>query len=293
MGKISLIVMAAGMASRYGGNKQIDGVGPNGEALMEFSVTDAIRAGFERVIFIIKPQIREAMEKICARFTDRIEVCYAYQEFDSVPAKVPADRVKPFGTVHAVLCARDMVDGPFAVVNADDYYGVEPYAQMMGFLRAAAPEGEAAMVGYRLKNTVSRFGTVTRGICRVERGRLTGVDEVAKIQLLEDGRVVDLKDPEHPAELDRNALVSMNFWGFAASALEAMYRGFRRFLAGLGEDDLKAEYLLPVFVDEQIRSGEMDVRVLPTAAQWFGMTYREDRPRVSEALKKLCDEGVY
>lgn len=296
MNRVALVVMAAGMASRYGGNKQVEGMGPHGEILMEYSIHDAIRAGFTKAVFVIRPEMEPRMREICAsRLEGKIEIRYAFQDFSSIPGEyaVPPERVKPFGTVHAALCARGQIEEPFAVINADDYYGVESFAQMYGFLSGLSGARGAAMLGYRLKNTVSRHGAVTRGLCRVEGGKLAGVREVKKIRLLGDGRIVNEADPALPEILDPEAPVSMNFWGFSNEIFGPMDAAFRRFLAGVAPGDLTAEYLLPVFVDEQIRAGALDVSVLRTDAIWFGVTYKEDRPAVVEALRKLHAAGVY
>ncbi|MEE1199860.1 MAG: sugar phosphate nucleotidyltransferase [Christensenellales bacterium] len=296
MKKAALVVMAAGMGSRYGGNKQIDGMGPNGEILMEYSIQDAIRAGFTKVVFIIKPDMLDRMKEICGdRFARQIEVRYAFQDFSSIPGfyRIPEDRVKPFGTVHAVLCARDCVEEPFAVLNADDYYGVEPFAKMKAFLDSLTGADRAAMMGYRMKRTVSRNGTVTRGICQVKDGLLTGVREAKKIQLMPDDRILELTDPLNPETLDPEAPVSMNFWGFHQEIFAKMSQRFEQFLKALKPEEIKAEYLLPVFVDDLLKDGEVKVSVLDTDAVWFGVTYQEDRPAVAEALKKLHEEGVY
>lgn len=292
----ALIVMAAGMASRYGGNKQIAGMGPNGEILLEYSVCDAIRAGFTKVVFIIRPEMLDDMKRICGdRLSRKIRVEYAFQDYSSLPGwyAVPEGRVKPYGTVHAVLCARDHVDGPFAVINADDYYGVDSFAAMRGFLAADGEATRAAMVGYRLKNTVSAHGAVTRGVCRVEGGRLTGVNEVSSIRLFPDGRIADTSAGESGRELDPEALVSMNFWGFRPGMFDVMDRYFQAFLRQAHADEMKAECLLPVMVGALLERGELSVDVLNTDAVWFGVTYQEDRPRVQQALKALHDAGVY
>ena len=294
MKKAALVIMAAGMGSRYGGNKQVDGMGPGGEILMEYSIRDAVRAGFTKVVFIIKPEMKDLMRRLCGhKFEDQIEVCYAFQDFSSVPGKVPEERVKPFGTVHAVLCARDFVSEPFAVINADDYYGVESFGEMFAFLQQLGDRHEAAMMGYRLKNTVSRNGTVTRGICQVENGRLSRVREVGKVRLMEDGSIVNVTDEANPEPLDPDSPVSMNFWGFGPGVFELLEKEFTRFVKAIPEGDLRAEYLLPVFVDEMLGRREMQVHVLPTKAAWFGVTYKEDRAKVAEALKKLHDQGIY
>jgi len=293
MKKAALVIMAAGMGSRYGGNKQVDGMGPNGEILMEYSIMDAISAGFTKVIFIIKPEMLELMREICGKkYEGKIDVRYAFQDFSSVPTKVPEGRVKPFGTVHAALCARPHVDEPFAVINADDYYGADAFERMYGFL--TSPHAEdcncVAMMGYRLKNTVSKNGGVTRGVCTAEGAWLTHVREVKNVRLLPDGRIVNEVTGE---ELDPESPVSMNFWGFGVKVLEILDREFRRFLSEIEEGDLKAEYLLPVFVDEQLKTGGLKVHVLPTKAVWFGVTYKEDRPAVAKALKELHERGLY
>lgn len=293
MKKASLVVMAAGMASRYGGNKQIEGMGPHGEILMEYSIFDAIRAGFTKVVFVIKPEMLGRMKEICGdRLSRRIEVAYAFQDFSSIPSfyPIPEGRVKPFGTVHAVLCALDHVQEPFAVINADDYYGVESFSQMYDFLTRRCAPGQAAMMGYQLRNTVSSHGTVTRGVCRVSDDRLTGVREIKKIALRPDGVIVD---EDHGEVLSPDASVSMNFWGFSHEIAAPMRAAFENFLRRVSTDDLTAEYLLPVFVDQMIQSNRLSISVLPTPAIWFGVTYKEDRPHVVSALAELHARGVY
>lgn len=294
MSKVALVVMAAGMASRYGGEKQVEGMGPHGEILLEYSIHDAMRAGFDKVVFIIKPGMAEKMREICGnRLEKSIEVRYAEQDFSSIPAfyPVPKERVKPFGTVHAVLCAQEYLSEPFAVINADDYYGVESFQQMFDFLNSNAADGSAAMMGYRLKNTVSKNGSVTRGLCAIQNGMLTGVREVKKIRQSEDGGIFEEADAEK--RLDPESPVSMNFWGFAPSIFRDMRAYFENFLKHIPEGNLTAECLLPEMVDSLIHSGALRVRVLETEAVWFGVTYRADRENVVRALKKLHDEGVY
>lgn len=292
----TLVVMAAGMASRYGGNKQITGMGPNNEILLEYSVCDAIRAGFDKVVFIIRPDMLDDMKRICGdKLAKKIRVEYAFQDYSSLPDwyAVPEGRVKPYGTVHAVLCARECVKEPFAVINADDYYGVDSFQKMHDFLAANADPAKAAMVGYRLKNTVSIHGAVTRGVCRVENGRMVDVDEVSKIRLYPDGRIADTSDGEPGRDLDPDALVSMNFWGFQPGVFDAMQRYFEDFLKAADPADIKAECLLPVMVDALLKAGEMTVDMLETEAVWFGVTYKEDRPLVQQALLELHAKGVY
>ena len=292
----TLVVMAAGMASRYGGNKQITGMGPNNEILLEYSVCDAMRAGFNKVVFIIRPDMLDAMKRICGdKLAQKIQVEYAFQDYSSLPAwyQVPEGRTKPFGTVHAVLCARDCVKEPFAVINADDYYGVDSFQKMHDFLVAEADPSKAAMVGYRLKNTVSIHGAVTRGVCKVENGRMVDVDEVAKIRLYEDGRIADTSAGEPGRDLDPEALVSMNFWGFQPAIFDAMQAYFEDFLKAADPADIKAECLLPVMVDALLKSGKITVDMLETDSVWFGVTYQEDRPLVQQALLELHKKGVY
>ena len=292
----TLVVMAAGMASRYGGNKQITGMGPNNEILLEYSVCDAMRAGFDKVVFIIRPDMLDDMKRICGdKLAQKIKVEYAFQDYSSLPTwyAVPEGRTKPFGTVHAVLCARDCVKEPFAVINADDYYGVDSFQKMHDFLVANAEPSKAAMVGYRLKNTVSIHGAVTRGVCKVVDGRMVDVDEVAKIRLYEDGRIADTSAGEPGRDLDPDSLVSMNFWGFQPAIFDQMQAYFEEFLKAADPADIKAECLLPVMVDCLLKRGSITVDMLETEAVWFGVTYQEDRPLVQQALRELHAKGVY
>ena len=297
--KAALVIMAAGLGSRYGGNKQVDGVGPNGEILMEYSIYDAIRAGFTKIVFVIKPGMEEMMRRICGDYVARrtaadgsvVEVCYAVQDFTGLPAfyHLPAQREKPFGTGHAVLCARPYVNEPFCVINADDYYGVDAYRKIYQALQRLPEQGSAAMVGYLLKNTVSERGTVSRGVCRVEDGRLLGIKETLKIRLEPDGTIADEAEGVLPAD----AVVSMNFWGFAPSffrELEMFFYDFLRYEAG---DNIKAECMLPSLVGKLIGEEKLKVSVLQSADRWFGMTYHEDRQAVAEELKRLHACGVY
>lgn len=291
----TLVIMAAGMGSRYGGSKQVEGFGPTGEWLCEYSAFDAMEAGFDKIVFIIKPEMLDMVRAKVEGHMDRhLKVEYAFQDFSSLPSfyHVPSERVKPFGTVHAVLCAAANVDGPFAVLNADDYYGKEAFTRMAARLDEMQAEGDAVMVAYRLKNTVSEHGTVTRGVCERENGQLTSVVETKKIGLLPDGTIADLEqDP--PKLLDPEALVSMNFWGFTPWMMKEMQSAFEDFLRKLPETEIKGEMLLPVLVDDFMKQGKLKVRVTGTPSQWFGVTYKEDRPIVMEKLKILHAEGAY
>ena len=292
----TLLIMAAGMGSRYGGNKQVDGLGPNGEILMEYSIYDAICAGFDKVVFVIKPGMKETLASICGdRIAKKVKVDYAFQDFSSVPSfyHIPEERTKPFGTVHAVLVARDYIDQPFAVINADDYYGVSAFSTIYEKLQTLAPEGEATMVGYQLQNTVSKNGTVSRGVCHAVNGNLDKVVETLKIKLCENGEIRDIGAGEPGELLDPLAPVSMNFWGFTPWIFGKLEEYFATFLKGLAPDAIKAECLLPVFVDKLMHEGELTVPMLTTDAVWFGVTYKEDKPFVQAELRKLHESGVY
>ena len=292
----TLLIMAAGMGSRYGGNKQVDGLGPNGEILMEYSIYDAIRAGFDKVVFVIKPGMKETLASICGdRIAKKVKVDYVFQDFSSVPSfyHIPEERTKPFGTVHAVLVARDYIDQPFAVINADDYYGVSAFSTIYEKLQTLAPEGEATMVGYQLQNTVSKNGTVSRGVCHAVNGNLDKVVETLKIKLCENGEIRDIGAGEPGELLDPLAPVSMNFWGFTPWIFGKLEEYFATFLKGLAPDAIKAECLLPVFVDKLMHEGELTVPMLTTDAVWFGVTYKEDKPFVQAELRKLHESGVY
>ena len=298
--RVSLVIMAAGLGSRYGGSKQVDGIGPHNEILMEYSIYDAIRAGFSKVVFIIKPEMEALMHRLCGDYLAKrtaadgspVEVAYAFQDFSSVPDfyQIPPERTKPFGTVHALLCAADVVHEPFCVINADDYYGVDAYRTIYQELTRLPAEGKATMVGYQLKNTASLHGTVSRGICQVQDGKLRSIREALKVQLYPDGTLRDLAED---AALAPETVVSMNFWGFAPSIFPALKAYFEDFLRNEAGDNIKAECLLPVMVGEQLKAGALEVSVLRSADKWFGMTYHEDRLVVAEELKKLHAAGVY
>ena len=297
--KVSLVIMAAGMGSRYGGSKQVDGIGPHKEILMEYSIHDALRAGFNKIVFIIKPEMEEMMENLCgyirsltAKDGSPVEVAYAFQDFSSVPDfyTIPAERTKPFGTVHALLCAAGVVDGPCCVINADDYYGIGAYQTMYDHLMQMPAEGHAAMVGYLLKNTASLHGTVSRGVCAMENGKLCGVKETLKIQLYPDGSLRDLAED---VELSPENVVSMNFWGFAPGMFPVLQTYLEDFLRSEAGTEWKSECLLPVMVDDLVGAGALRVTVLASADQWFGMTDQEDRPRGSEALRQRHEAGAY
>ena len=288
--KTTLLVLAAGLGSRFGGDKQISHVGPQGEILMEYSIHDAIEAGFNKVVFVLKDEMVDTVKNtVGEKFKDRVELEYATQDYSSLPDfyVLPPERVKPFGTVHAVLCAKEYLTEPFATVNADDYYGKECFVLMHDFLTRLKGASDAAMVTYILKNTVSDNGAVTRGICSVKDGKLVKVDETGGI-VPKDGVVVG-----ENGEIDPESEVSMNFWGFHQDVLGRMQRYFEDFLKGLKPDEIKAECLLPVMVNDLLASGEMTVLATPSHDKWFGITYKADKEDVENKLKALHESGVY
>ena len=294
----TLVVMAAGLGSRYGGVKQIERLGPDGEILMEYAIYDALAAGFNKIVLIVKPEILEDVKEL---FGDRIEkstgikIDYAIQTADRFTEGRPEfrARTKPFGTVHAVICAKDVITTPFAVMNADDYYGRSAFETMSAELEKLSGAREATMVAYRLRNTVSPFGTVTRGVCMISGGRLQKVKETYKIKLMPDGSIRDTSASEDGPLLEPDTFVSMNLWGYHQDILPVMERYFSDFLAALPEGEMKAECLLPTMMDELTAAGKISISVLNTNDRWFGLTYKEDKPGAVETLTKLHESGVY
>lgn len=292
----TLVIMAAGLASRYGGAKQIEKVGPAGEILMEYTIYDAQKAGFDRFVIILPPTMLDDFREVCGkRLESRVHVEYAFQSYDSLPAwyTVPEGRSKPYGTVPAVLSGKDKIAGRFAVVNADDYYGPGAYTLMYDALRQLPETGRACMVAYKLKNTVSDFGTVTRGVCAVADGEMTAVEETFKIAKDGQGGIRSFYTSEEGEPLDGESPVSMNFWGFTPWALEEMDKYFEAFLRSGEGKELKSECLLPTMVGDMIQSGLLRVDARTTDEVWFGMTYKEDRESTAEHLHTLTDEGKY
>ena len=294
----TLLIMAAGLGSRYGGNKQIDRIGPNGEILMEYSIYDAVEAGFDKVVFVIRKSMADLFrEMIGDKIAKKVHVEYAFQEYDSLPGNFvpPADRTKPYGTVHAVFCARDLIHEPFAVINADDYYGKDAFAAMADSLhRMQGQTNRASMVAYYLKNTVSKNGHVTRGVCSTdENNHLVKVTETYSILPFPDGTIRDIYNNPDGVILDPDALVSMNMWGFTPSFFDEAEQYLRDFLADDTANPLKKECLLPALVDHLMHTKDLKVEVLSTHAVWFGVTYKEDKPYVAGELKKLHDAGAY
>ena len=294
----TLLIMAAGLGSRYGGNKQVDRIGPNGEILMEYSIYDALEAGFDKIVFVIRRSMDQMFREIIGdKIAKKVEVHYAYQEYDTLPGDFvpPAERTKPYGTVHAVMCAKDLIHEPFAVINADDYYGKDAFSAMADSLKRLRTEpNKASMVAYYLKNTVSKNGHVTRGVCTAdESGHLVKVTETFSIVVFPDGSIRDIHDDPDGVILDPDALVSMNFWGFAPSFFDAGTQYLADFLKNPDGDPLKKECLLPALVDSLMHTSGLQVEVLSTHAVWFGVTYKEDKDYVAGELKKLHAAGSY
>ena len=296
MKKPILVVMAAGMGSRYGGLKQIDPVGKNGEIIMDFSVFDAAQAGFSKVIFIIKEQLFEDFKEVIGdRVSKYVQVEYVFQKLDDLPEgfTVPEGREKPWGTGHAVLAARDHIDAPFVVINADDFYGRTAFSEIYSFLEAQTDASKYAMVGYRLKNTVTEFGSVARGVCEIENGMLTGVTERTKIYK----KGADAEYTEDGVQffpLAGDTIVSMNLWGFSARVLDELWNRMGAFLNdAIPANPLKCEYFLPFVVNAQLADKSASVQVLPCEEAWYGVTYREDLDSVREAVARMKTEGIY
>ncbi len=296
MNKPVLVVMAAGMGSRFGGLKQITPVDAEGDIIMDFSLFDAKRAGFEKVVFIIKEAIADTfIANVGKRMEPYFDVRYAYQEVDKLPEgfSVPEGRVKPWGTAHAIACAAELIDGPFAVINADDFYGRDAFQRIYDFLTTEAAPDCSAMVGYRLENTVTDNGSVARGVCQVENGLLTDITERTRIEK-RPGGIAYTEDGEHWTPLGGDTLVSMNLWGFHQELLHEFTGRFPAFLReNLTKNPLKCEYYLPSVANAQIAEGRGVIRVLPTASVWHGVTYREDLPDVQQAISDMKASGEY
>lgn len=299
MKKTALVIMAAGIGSRFGkGIKQLAPVGPNGEIIMDYSIHDALEAGFNKVVFIIRKDIEEEFRTVIGNRIEKIaEVEYAFQALEDLPEgfEKPADRTKPWGTGQAVLAAKKVISEPFMVINADDYYGKEAYVKVHDYLvQEQADDGmlHICMAGFRLGNTLSDNGSVTRGICHIEDGALTGVTETHDIYKTEKGAETRSEDNQ-VAELDVNSLVSMNMWGLTPEFMDILEKGFVEFLSEIKPGDIKKEYLLPEMIDRLIKAGKAKVDVLETKDTWFGVTYQEDKASVTEAFEKLVKDGVY
>lgn len=293
----TLLILAAGMGSRYGGMKQVDAFGPSGETITDYSIYDAIRAGFEHFVFVISPGMEEDFKtNYIKKFPEDLQVDYVIQSLDKLPRgfRVPKDRIKPWGTAHAVLMARDVIQEPFAVINADDYYGRKSYKIMNHFLAQTSEEapGHYCMVGFELERTISEYGSVARGVCQVDdKGYLTGLVERTKVYLKDKEIVYEEEDGSvHP--LDPKATVSMNLFGFTPDFFSHIEEDFKAFLKKNAKDP-GAELYIPFVVNNLIAAGKSDMTVLQTPDSWFGVTYQEDKPRVLKAIRELVEEGIY
>ena len=293
--KPTLFVLAAGMGSRYGGLKQIDGLGPNGETIMDYSVYDALRAGFGKVVFVIRKDFEEAFrEVVISKYADKVPCEVCFQSVDKVPegCTYNPERTKPWGTNHAVLMAKGLINEPFAVINADDFYGRESFQVLADYLKSVeGTTGKYCMVGYRVANTLSENGSVSRGVCATdENGYLTDVVERTKIEKVGD-KIIYTEDGVD-TEISPNSPVSMNMWGFTPEYFEYVEKAFVEFLQARGQE-LKSEFYIPTLVNDMIRSGKATCKVLDTTSKWFGVTYAEDRPQVVMKINNLVKEGVY
>ena len=292
--KPALVILAAGMASRYGSMKQVEGFGPSGETIMDYSVYDAIRAGFGKVVFIIRKEFEKNFREIAGKDIERrIEVEYVFQELSNYSEgfEIPPERTKPWGTAHAVLCADEKVKEPFAVINADDFYGRDGFEKAHKFLLNDCKENIYSIIGYELLKTLSEHGTVNRGVCEVDKnGNLVSV--VERLNVSRQGNKIVCNDEHLPKELPLATHVSMNFWCFHPSVLEYTKKVFKEFLSQ-NVSNPKAEFFIPIVADKFIKDGEGVIKVIPTSAKWFGVTYKADAPMVRESLQKLVDAGEY
>ncbi|RGY78946.1 nucleotidyltransferase family protein [Dorea sp. AM58-8] len=299
MSKVTLVVMAAGIGSRFGGGiKQLEAVGPNGEIIMDYSIHDALEAGFNKVVFVIRKDLDKDFKEIIGRRMEKlVEVEYAYQELNDIPErfqKKTEGRKKPWGTGQAILCCKDVVDEPFLVINADDYYGKEAYREAYAYLTGRKDDNayEACMVGFVLKNTLSDNGGVTRGVCKVDEHRmLSEIVETSNIVKTAEGAAVQTEDGAVPIDVESE--VSMNMWGLSPAFFDVLEKGFDVFLEKLDPENLKGEYLLPIIIGDLLKEGRMKVEVRKSHDEWFGVTYKEDKPDVVASIQKLIKDGVY
>jgi UTP-glucose-1-phosphate uridylyltransferase len=292
--KPTLIILAAGMGSRYGGLKQLDEVGPNGEAIIDYSLYDAIRAGFGKVVFVIRHDFEEAFkERFDPKLKGRIAVEYVYQSLDKIPegCTLSPDRQKPWGTAHALLMADGVVNEPMAVINADDFYGKAAYSAMADFLTSSTDSGEYAMIGYNVENTLSEHGSVSRGVCATDAdGFLTTIVERTKIIGEPDGIFYYEEDGRYP--LKHKSPVSMNFWGLKPNVFKYLNEGFSQFIKDHG-NELKSEYFIPLLINDNIVNGNIRTKVIECDSPWFGVTYIEDKPIVKGRIEELISDGIY
>ncbi|MFC2103937.1 NDP-sugar synthase [Bacteroidota bacterium] len=293
---LTLLVLAAGMGSRYGGLKQLDQVGPSGETIIDYSVYDAIEAGFNKIVFIIRRDIEKEMKELLFdKYSKKIKIKYVFQELDNIPEgiELPADRVKPWGTGHAVLMAKDVINEPFVVINADDFYGKSAFKVVANYMKSQQDnlEGKNCMAGYRLKNTLSEHGTVSRGVCKVnDQNELIEITERTKIGWKNENIFTD--DNGKYLELDGDLFVSMNFWGFTPDVFSELESEFKKFIVD-NYSNIKSEYYIPSIVSHQINKNLATVKVLEATDKWFGVTYQEDKPLVINKIKELTLLGKY
>jgi NDP-sugar pyrophosphorylase family protein len=291
----TLVILAAGMASRYGSMKQTQSFGPSGETIMDYSIYDAIRAGFKKVVFIIREDFAEPFKQMIEpKLQGKIEIDYVFQKLESFTEgrQIPADRTKPWGTAHAVLCCKGKVNENFAVINADDFYGADAFQKAYDFLTGECNDRTYCIVGYELKRTLSENGSVSRGVCEVDQNHnLVSIAERTKIYRDEQGKIT-YEDEAGKHEVSEESKVSMNFWGFAPNVFDVIENQFNKFLDENIENP-KSEFFIPIVADEFIRSGQGVIKVIPTSSNWFGVTYKEDAPSVQSSLDKLVDEGTY
>ncbi len=297
--KPALIIMAAGMGSRFGGLKQVTPLGPSGELIIDYSIHDAMEAGFERVVFVIKHEIEDVFKELIGNRIEKIiQTDYVYQELNMLPEgySIPEGRVKPYGTAHAVWCCRDVVKGPFMVINSDDYYGKDCFKLIYDFITKPINDGikHLAMAGYILENTLTENGSVSRGVCEIDENyKIISIFERTKIAIRDGKPMFTEDDGKTWTELDRKSYVSMNCWGYPEGMFDIFDKELRIFLDNISSNPLKGEFYLPIMADKMTKEGVADITVLPVSDRWFGVTYAEDKPMVMAALKNLSDKGVY
>lgn len=292
--KPTLLILAAGMASRYGSMKQVDGFGPNGETIIDYSIYDAINAGFGKISFIIREEFVDAFKAIFEpKLAGRIETDYVFQNYDLTQFGIDyeVERAKPWGTAHAILAARNQINEPFCVINADDFYGADAFEKMAKFLTTDVADDAYAIIGYQVDRTLSDYGTVSRGVCQVEDGKMVAINERLKVYFKEDGSVAyEDEGVEYP--LDPNTRVSMNFWGFTPAVFKQSLPMFTAFVEA-NKANPKSEFFIPLVADGLIKTGEASFEVIPTDAKWFGVTYKEDKPIVQKSISDLVENGTY
>jgi NDP-sugar pyrophosphorylase family protein len=292
--KPTLLILAAGMASRYGSMKQVDGFGPNGETIIDYSIYDAIKAGFGKVSFIIREEFADNFKSIFEpKLKGRVETDYVFQSFDLEPFGIneKIERAKPWGTAHAILAARNQVNEPFCVINADDFYGYDAFKKMADFLTTEVSDDKYSIIGYQVDRTLSDHGSVSRGVCQVVDGKMVAINERLKVYFKEDGTVA-YEDEGQEFPLPSDTRVSMNFWGFTPAVFKQSEPLFKEFVEA-NKNDPKSEFFIPLVADKLIKNGEASFEVIPTDAKWFGVTYKEDKPIVQKSISELVNNGTY